>query len=84
VIVLCITLLPGGKDDVEVGSLPSYCGLHYDQSPESILCARRRRNRALKLREQKDAKRRGRLFASFLLIKKVSDLILFSKPFNPK
>jgi len=63
-IVLCITLLPGSEMALRSGRYHHIVVCVMTRARESSLYARRRRNKTLKLREQKDVKRRGRLFAS--------------------
>jgi hypothetical protein len=64
VIVLCITLLPGGETALRSGRYRHIVVCIMTRARESSLYARRRRNKTPKLREQNDSKRRSRLFGS--------------------
>jgi hypothetical protein len=62
VIVLCITLLPGGETALKSGRCRHIVVCIMTRARESNLYPRKRRNKTPKLREQNDSKRRGRLF----------------------
>ena len=64
VIILCITLLLGCETALMSGRDHHIVVCLMTRARESSLCAKRRRNKTLILREQKDARRGGRLFGS--------------------
>jgi len=64
VIVICMSLLPGDETLLRSGRYHHIVVCIMTRARESSLCARRRRNKTPKLREQKDNKRRGGLFGS--------------------
>jgi hypothetical protein len=64
VIVLRITLLSGGETMLRSDRYHHIVVCIMIRARENSLCAGRRRNKTVKLREQKDSKRRDGLFGS--------------------